>query len=336
MIRAAASMLEGPARLLAAVADLERDKLSALSALRPLLVLVGIGLVACEQGVTPGAGSPVVADPVLARVDGEAITARQLTAVINAVPKPDRLDYLVPEARRDLLQSLIDRKLMAREAMRLGLVPASVPEPAVDDPMATETRLAQAYLDARLADLPEPAAADIEAYYATHVDEFALPERVLISRLVFPDAKQAQAALAAARAGAAIETLGDRRTRPATLWLHRGAGEATDFERAAFATLPGELGPLVQAGEGYGVFRVEERRPASRQPLADVQASIIARLETEGRAALIEQTAAELRGRASVEIDTDALRAFDWQELPVRPGNGDGGAMSRTRYFSGS
>jgi len=273
---------------------------------------LGLLLASCNDGAPPAGGNAPLGATILARVDGEAITASQLTAAIEAVPKPDRLDYLAAEARLDLLQSLIDRKLMAREALRLALAP---PPMATDsDPLAAEQRRAQAYLDTQLAELPGPTEQDIETYYSANTADFLLPERIQVTRLVFPDRSGASAARVAAEEGAALASLGDGRLRPTTLWLQRRPGEPNDFEAAAFATPVGTLGPLVAVERGFCLFRVEDRQAAEPLSLAEARPAVIVRLQSRQRAELLQAITQRLRNAALIDIDSQALDAFNWED----------------------
>ena len=60
-------------------------------------------------------------DTVMARVGAEVVTAGEVDAAINAVAGPERLEYRSPAPLRDMVEALVDRKLMAQAARAAGM-----------------------------------------------------------------------------------------------------------------------------------------------------------------------------------------------------------------------
>ena len=58
---------------------------------------------------------------VVAKIGEETITTEDVDRAIGAIPTPYRYEYTSEQAVHDLLQNMIDWKLMAKEAVKLGL-----------------------------------------------------------------------------------------------------------------------------------------------------------------------------------------------------------------------
>ena len=128
----------------------------------------------------------------------------------------------------------------------------------------------------------------ITDYYSTHQQEFAAPEQVRARHILIRPKKEDEAgwdaALAAARevrskaaAGdfAALakkysEDPGSKDTGGDLGWFPRGR-MVKEFEDTAFGLKPGEVSDPVKSQFGYHIIKLEERRPSSISPLAEVR-----------------------------------------------------------------
>jgi hypothetical protein len=241
---------------------------------------------------------------VMARVDQETITAADLDAAIAAMPSPDRFEYVAPEALRDLLEALIDRKLMARLARRDGLVPAT----------------AEAWLARELGKVPAPTDAAVERYYREHRTGFTVPKRVRVTRAV---AKSAAAANRLREDLARGATAAELRTRHATdlsgldegLWL-QDAAKKPELVAVALELKAGQTSRVVALEAGFAVMRAEEVAAGSVRPLTEVRAGIVASIEEADRAAALDGARRKLRTGPRIEVMDAALLSY----LPPPPG----------------
>ncbi|HNT38850.1 MAG TPA: EpsD family peptidyl-prolyl cis-trans isomerase [Rubrivivax sp.] len=106
---------------------------------------------------------------VAARVDGSEITLPQIARVLEQQPRlrPEQVDA----ASRQVLERLIDQRLLAAQAERMDLGRDARVRENID--AATREVLARAYAD-RLDDkLAPPDAAEVDAYYRAHPERFA-------------------------------------------------------------------------------------------------------------------------------------------------------------------
>jgi hypothetical protein len=126
------------------------------------------------QPARPGA---LAADTVLATVGDRQVTAGDLDAAIAALPAPDRAAAADRAQVREILETLIDRPLMAAAARADGLADDPVmkemlkPE-AGATALDSDEMLAGVWLETELAKLPPPDEAAVARYYQEHAAEF--------------------------------------------------------------------------------------------------------------------------------------------------------------------
>ncbi len=90
-------------------------------------------------------------------------------------------------------------------------------------------------------------------------------------------------------------------------WLRRGTMQRS-LEEVVFALKDGEVSPLVRAGPGLHLFKVEERRQGGGRSFEQVKDEIRDRLSMEQTQAYREQYLGELRRDAVIDIRIPELR----------------------------
>lgn len=286
-----------------------------------LIMTLLTGLTACDQE-EEGSGGVVherpPTDTVVARAQDDVITVGYLEQAIQRTPKPEQLEYVSPEQVRELLESLIDRKLLAARARANGLdqgaVVAEALAKAAGDEFERERILAQAYLDAELGSGQFTADA-IETYYRNHLAEFTEAERVRVTRAVMPDedtARRAREWLLEGADAIELKTQTEGRGLVSTIWFQK-RGEPGPIEQAAFALQPGEVSELFPVRSGLAVLRADERVAARLRPLVEVRTSIVARLDQERRSRDRADLLLSLRKDATVSINQAVLTAYQWR-----------------------
>ncbi|MDX8402448.1 MAG: peptidylprolyl isomerase [Mariprofundaceae bacterium] len=264
-------------------------------------------LAGCTRGDQPDA-PPVSFSPIIAEVNGEAVTQRDLDAEIERLPAGLRAQGDDPVVRRHLVERLVRERLLAQKARELGLHL----DPEFRQRLARIERrlLADAAREWKRASLPEPTEAEIRAWYAAHPDQFTTPEQVRARHLLVASEKQARSLLRQLRrkpddfaAVAARLSLDDNtKARGGDLnWFPRGV-MAPAFEKLAFSLKKGEIGGPVQTRFGWHVIQVLDRRPASLQPLDAVRDEIVSILRQKRWEQWMDELAAKARIRVIGEV----------------------------------
>jgi peptidyl-prolyl cis-trans isomerase C len=308
---------------------------------RASILAVTLAVAACGRC---GGGAPALA-PVqrsVAVVNGEpistAMVARELRQTRAGAESEGPGDVL----RQRVLDDLVDRALLLQQARSRSVVVgqdqveraflrirSEYPGTHFDDLLAQE-RLSQGELKARLRDqltmerlfheevFPrvQVADAEVERWYADHAAEFQEPEKVHVLQVVVgsrDEAAQVREKLRRDPAGFAEVA---RRSSVAPEgknggdlgWIGRGAGFPEVFD-ACFAMPLNVVSEVTPSPYGFHLFKVVERKPASRRTLDQARAEITERLRRDKRARAQEEYLATLRSRATIQIDQAALAA---------------------------
>lgn len=183
---------------------------------------------------------------------------------LNHRLKLQQLEGAPPERIRQAAESLLEDKLLAREAERRGL------------PDETEVRLQLEEMRRRVLneallkrEVPEPTAEELKHWYDTHPTAFQQPERARVARIVLPAnrAPLAKRLLAEANRGTALSALAQKHATSA-LPLREEVLVVTERANAGMGEAPlkakvGEAG-LVETDQKLFVFKVLEKVPAER------------------------------------------------------------------------
>jgi peptidyl-prolyl cis-trans isomerase C len=243
----------------------------------------------------------------VATVDGKGVSPETLTRAAEGMGPKASMLLSQPATRRQLLDHVIDARLLAKEAEAEGIDKSPEFAAALDDARAsilaglvTKAKLAEATTDAKL-----------KAVFTADPARFS-KKQVKASHIILADAAQAQQVLAEALApGADFEALAKQRstgpsaTRGGDLgWIERGR-MVPEFEAAAFATPKGKVYPkLVKTQFGWHVIKVDDVRGDEPVAFDDVKDRIREQVEHDVKETLIQA----LRAKAKVAVDEEALR----------------------------
>ena len=242
---------------------------------------------------TPAAGpAPVAAaappsepaDPVVARVGGEAIHASDLTEAAQNLPEELR-GMPAPVLYPMLIDQLIDRRIVVMEAKKQGLER----DPAVQKQIAraTDAAVQNALLSRDIA----PTLTD-EAIKARYDRDYAGKpgeEEIHARHILVEDEAKAKDIIKQLAAGADFAELAKTNskdpgaTNGGDLGFFKKSDMLPEFAAAAFALQPGQVTPVpVQTRFGWHVIKLEERRSAPPATLEQVRDEIRQQLIQEG------------------------------------------------------
>lgn len=214
------------------------------------------------------------------------------------------------EEMRILTDARVREEILYREALALGLD---------KDDAIVRRRLAQKmeFLFEDLANLREPTAEELKAWFATNGDRFTLPGRITFRHLYFsPDRRGDHAHQDAARALAqigdlpvdspAVTGLGD----PFMFQDYYGDRSADDvaktfgpgFARAVFQLTTGHWAGPVDSGYGSHLVWVDSLTAARQPPFEEVEADVRTAWIEEQRAEIREKAFAAMRARYEVVL----------------------------------
>ncbi len=241
--------------------------------------------------------------------DGGAVTAVEVRQEAQRLPVALRDQFLTENGQRELLHSVVSKRLLAQEARRRGLDRSEDVRRQVQE---LEERLAvQALLAANERALPQVTDDELKAYFEQHQAEFRQPTKVRIGRvLVHGSDAKAKARIAALRARLLkrepldkVAAAGDGPEKDVggvVGWVT----EATDDEtRAALAlSKVGEVSPVVAKDGALSVLTCLERVEAKDATLAEVRGQVEGRLGPVRQRKAFDALVSQLKAQAQVSF----------------------------------
>lgn len=283
---------------------------------KKLLLFLSIGFflfltLSCKTGESQKSG-------VIATIGPDTITTMDLDQTVTAIPFPHRSEYKSEQALNDLVQSMIDWKLMAKEAVKMGLdreakVKTEL-ETLKDKPASqADQLLANIYIERKQKELEEIPETEMREYYDTHLEEYTIPERVKVGRVIYRDENTAQKAREAMKQTTSFEDLMDEnpnfRRKITTLWLRKSGADSV-MENVAFNLSEGEVSEVFATKTGYCLLRVLEKAPSSLRSFSEVKTGIKAKLEVQKLRELSDQLKQDLRKNVSITVNQPVLNAY--------------------------
>lgn len=255
-----------------------------------MLVLVAVGAAHGQSGDAE--------DGVVATVNGEEIRGSDVAMLFSSLPAQYRqstIDTIYPR----LVESLVDRKLLAQAARREGL--ADTAEVKRRLAYLTDETLQNAFFALRVeAKLTEER---LRATYETMIAARQPDVEVRARHILLEGEEDAKAVIAELEAGADFAELAKRKsTGPSganggDLGYFTQAKMVPAFAQAAFALEPGAITTApVETRFGWHVIKVEDRRETPPPSFEDVQTTI----RDQQARQLISELTASLRAAAEV------------------------------------
>lgn len=282
--------------------------------------------------------------PVVARVDGEEITAAELARELRRLKRENeglapRSEDELSRVRHTLLDRLIERRLLVAEARRREIVVsdeevqqallrkrAGYPGATFEEEVA-KSEMTRAELTQRLREqvlvhrlMRAEAAAgvqagepDLRAYYDAHSAEMDQPEQVHARQIVTKTEEHAQQLKDALARGADFAVLARKHSlspdgkQGGDLGFFARGVMPPVFDEVCFSLQPGKISEVVTSSYGYHLFQVLERRPAVRRGFDEAKANIAVTLSRERAGGAEAALLARLRESARIKVDEEAL-----------------------------
>ena len=233
------------------------------------------------------------------------------------------------------LSELIDEKLLLEEAGRLGLktdskevdarmtsLEANYPDKAQFEKnlksvgwSKTELRaLIQRQMLIRAAVIASAKLAvtdeDAKAFFDKNKERLGSPEAVKLSQIFVNTKAEADDAYdLLTSVGADFAKLSSLKSSDANLRKNNGSLGyiakgmlVPEIEKEVFALQPGQFSKPLATGNGYSIFRSEERRPGKEADFAVIKEDIKAAMLNQAVTQKLPELAAELRAKAKIEI----------------------------------
>jgi len=245
---------------------------------------------------------------ILAKVGDDVILEKDIDMLLSKIPQQYRMRYSSADARKEIVQRLVDVKMLAWEAKRRG----------IDKRADVKTRI-EYLIDQMLAkELEEEVSNNIEVtdkevakYYDEHKDKFSTPPKIKVSHILVKTKEEAEEVLKEIKGGKDFAALAKEKSNCPSAkkggdlgWISKGRMDPA-FEKAAFALGTGDISDVVKTSYGYHIIKAEDKRLAKVKDLDKVKASIEKTLIDDKLKGSVEDLSSDIKSKVNIEINED-------------------------------
>jgi peptidyl-prolyl cis-trans isomerase C len=279
-----------------------------------LVILAWLGFSGCSQDQGEAGKDLRLSKEVVAQIGDEKITEEDIEEIISHIPAQYRSKYSSPQGRSEIVEGLVEMKMLAWEARRRGIDKQDDVQLKIgyiiDQTLAKE-------LENGLKKSVKADDADIEEYYREHLDKYVTPERVKARHILVDKQDRAGALLEQIRKGADFQELARKNSICPSAekggdlgWFGRGKMDP-EFEKTAFALKKGETSGVVKSSFGYHIIRLEDRKDSKTKTLDQVKKSIERALQKERIDKEVADLKEGIRKQANVMVNDEYFKRFE-------------------------
>lgn len=244
------------------------------------------------------------------------------------------------ELRKVCLEQMIDRKLLAQEARRIGInlspeelnrtlseiqkdypgegfgekltlkgIPLEEWKRSLEEKLLAEKMIRHAQ---RFHGKIEEAEA--RKYYESHRSLFQIPRKVRVRQIVVSDGEEALQILKRLKKGESFEklamskSLGPEKVRGGDLGYFSEGEKPSEFNRA-FSMEVGEISEVIKSPYGYHIFKLEEKVEAREIAFEEAKSAIFKELEKKKGEEAFQQWFNDLKKKAKIKVDRAWLKS---------------------------
>lgn len=305
-----------------------------------VLALFGVG---CDGGAAskdkPAASAAPAEDigEVIATVNGVQIGSKEFEQAA-ARKTPASGDSLSLEEKKEVLQTIVEEKLLYAEAIRKGVDK----DPKVQKVVVNTLVREDVFNQIKNSDFSDEV---LQAYYDAHKDEFIVPEKVQIKRILIktgPDRTDDQAKAQAEKIRSDVEKNPDSFKDLASKfsedpYKHRGGdvgfvakdgkpGLDQAVVDKAFTVEVGKVSDVFKTEDGYNVVMVAAKREQLERTFQQMKGTVLRKAKNAKQEESYKSYVANLQKDAKVSIDDAKLGAIEIksQRRPFAPGMAEG------------
>lgn len=297
------------------------------------VLLLGGLLAACNGGTTGSAGGEgattagaetAAADigETIATVNGVKIGSKEFEEAA-ARKTPESGDALSAAEKQEVIDRLVEEKLLYKAALEKGLDK----DPKVQKVMVNTLLREVVYANVRNSDFTDE---QLQAYYEAHKDEFVVPEKVQIKRILIRVTEDRTDDKAKAEAERILAELTKDPAKFKELaaqfsedpYKRRGgdvgfvaADGKPGLDKAvvdkAFTLQANQLSEVFKTEEGYNIVFVAQRRERVERTFDQMKGAVLRKVKNDRLKDLYDQYVNGLKQGAKVEVMTDKVNALE-------------------------
>ena len=247
-------------------------------------------------------------ETILASFGGQTITLGEFNQLWEEVPE----DYKLELDKSMALDQMISEKLLIQEAKNMGLEEDS--DVLEQIKKITEQILVQVLIEREILDKIKINDEEILEYYEQNKDSFTEKEQVYLYNILLETEEEAQNVLEQLKAGGDFSEIAkEKSTGPSAAqggdlgYLAKGT-IILEIEEVIFALELEELSEVIKTDFGFHILKITEKKPETVKTLEEVKEDIIQILLPNKQNEAFENLLEELKGKAEIEINEEALQ----------------------------
>ncbi len=285
-----------------------------------VLAIALLALTACSKNASKSEAKKDTT-PVLATVNGTAITQKQFETELKNLPPQLQPMAQSPDGRKELLDSMVIREIVYQDAQKQGI--ESTPDFTERLDEVKKKLLVELDLKKKLDSEIKLTDEDLKKVYEQYKEKFKTDEQIRASHILVKDEKTAQEVLDKLKKGGNFADLAKKYSADSTAekggdlgWFDKGK-MVPEFDKAAFALKDGETSGIVKSNFGYHIIKSVGRRPAGYAPFDEVKEQIKAAILPSKQQEVFQKVKADLKKNAKIEIKDPSFKKDESQPAPA-------------------
>jgi len=277
-----------------------------------LAIMLVLAITGCSKDKGSTAGKTTISDPhVVAQIGDAKIMDKDIDAILSQIPEPYRARYSTPEAKREIVDRMVEVRMMAMEAKKRKI--DERPETKLKLEYIVDQILAKDLEDSTV-DSIQISDADITKYYNDNKEKFTVGPRVKVRHILVEKEDEAKAILAQLKKGADFAALAKAKSKCPSAprggdlgWITKGRMDP-EFEKAAFALKKGELSGVVKSSFGYHIILCEDKEEAKEKPMEEIKPMVERQIKRERREEAVNKLKEEVKKAYPVTINAEYFK----------------------------
>jgi len=260
-----------------------------------VFVFYGTGIAA-----EPGTG----AETVVAKVDDEVITQRDIDKLLDSLDPQTSSMYRSPEGRAAITEELINAHLFALKGLEEGIDKS--PEYLEEIERFKKHALMRVTID-KMLEKVEATNEDVKKFYDENPAQFAQPAQVHARHILVSDDVEMEKVLADIAAGETFENTAKKfstcpsKENGGDLGFFERGQMVPEFENVAFETEVGKVSDPVKTQFGVHLIRVEAKNLDSKIPFENVEEQVKNYLSNQKRSEVYQEQLKQLKEKHVIE-----------------------------------
>jgi len=281
-----------------------------LSIVMCVFLLTGCSGKSCCTDKYPGNGNKKNAIATFS--GGETITAEDISREIEKLSATDRQRFQTPNGRSYILNTLVERKLLEREAEKRRISEKG------DIPIRIENCRRQIIVNALKEEIassvPKVSEADVLKYYSEHRNDYNQPQKIKVLDMVLKDDFAANTAMKRLKKGVDFGSVA--RELSSDPYTREKSGDIPEFSRETRPDLydavilkasPGRITGTIKSGGGIHILKLVKIIPPVERNFNDVEEQIKAKLNAARQSESYGKFMKGLKDSANIKLNEDLL-----------------------------